>query len=1167
MHQVQVRSALVLSCLLTCGTTTDAQQVDFRNEATAAIRKAATYYREKVASHGGYVYHYTLDLQERWGEGKASASQIWVQPPGTPTVGLAFLRAYEATGDKVYLDAATDAAVAVVYGQLKSGGWTNSVDFDPNSDSTAEYRNGKGRGKNNSSLDDGQTESAIRLIIHVDKALDFKHEAIHESAQIALDSLLEAQFPNGGFPQVWTEPVEPQPIVKANYPEYDWRTEGRIKNYWDMYTLNDNVTGYVAATLCDAYWIYGDERYLQSLRKLGDFLLLAQMPEPQPGWAQQYNYKMQPIWARRFEPPGVSGDETQEVLDTLMKIASTTGEGKYLEPIPAALNWLERSRLSDGQIARYYELKTNRPLYMTRRGDEYSLTYDDSNLPDHYGWKTESRLDEIAKQYKAIVATNPPVLPKRNEVPTDREVQQVIASLDDQGRWVSTYRGERLVGQAKIVMDAPYLSSQVFSDNLALLSEYLLAPPPTASTKKLRKWSDRTGQFTVTAEFVEVRGANVHIRREDGKVLAVPIERLSESDQQFLATMISEKPSGPTLTLVQDGQPTSVIVTNGRPMEGQTVAAAELQEHLRLMSGATVPIFKENELPADAKDKVQILVGMSNLARQHGVDTSSFEPESFTVKTTDNALLLVGEDSGGSNPRTGSLWAVYDFLQDQLGCRWIWPGDIGRVVPRHETVRVSTLDIQETPVIKIRGFRPAAQEKHRLQYEKEGLGKYLEFGSTYDQISEDEAIWLRRMRMGRSFKLSYGHAFTDWWEKYKDETPEIFALQSNGKRGPRKASQPDFVKMCVSNPKLWEMQLAPIRKYASEGARGLWVNSCENDGSGGFCVCDRCRAWDADSSGASTSRPTVEDGSDVDGASDDAELPESLSDRYARWYNELARRAREIDPDSKVITYAYSRYRSPPTQVDRLESNIWVGYVGFNAYPRPEAYRKLSTDEWFGWSGRGATVFLRTNSLFYCGEGAPYVVTRQMAEDLQFQVKNGLRATDYDNLQGYWATTGPSYYVLARMLWDTDADPEVVVDEFYGSFGPANEIVKEYFDYWEQYTERLGNSAKYFDLTRADRLRAYPAIYNDAVVSKAKRILEKASRLLSQATPEERERFRNVELGLEHGVLLAQALRDGKTSNGAEGKKLLEFRRAIANRNVINVYWTTSKEMRYRVFE
>ncbi|QDT43552.1 hypothetical protein Pan241w_36540 [Gimesia alba] len=86
------------------------------------MRKASQFYRDKLALNGGYVYYDSLDLQQRWGEGKASPDQIWVQPPGTPTVGMAYLKAYQATGDQFYLDAATDAALALIYGQLKSGG-------------------------------------------------------------------------------------------------------------------------------------------------------------------------------------------------------------------------------------------------------------------------------------------------------------------------------------------------------------------------------------------------------------------------------------------------------------------------------------------------------------------------------------------------------------------------------------------------------------------------------------------------------------------------------------------------------------------------------------------------------------------------------------------------------------------------------------------------------------------------------------------------------------------------------------------------------------------------------------------------------------------------------------------------------------------------------------
>ena len=93
-----------------------------RADALAAMKKAATFYREKVAMRGGYVYYYSPDLRGRLAEGPATPTQNCVQPPATPTVGMAYLKAYEATRDKYYLDAATETAESLAYGQLKSGG-------------------------------------------------------------------------------------------------------------------------------------------------------------------------------------------------------------------------------------------------------------------------------------------------------------------------------------------------------------------------------------------------------------------------------------------------------------------------------------------------------------------------------------------------------------------------------------------------------------------------------------------------------------------------------------------------------------------------------------------------------------------------------------------------------------------------------------------------------------------------------------------------------------------------------------------------------------------------------------------------------------------------------------------------------------------------------------
>lgn len=444
-----------------------------REQAIAGMKRAAEFYRANAAAHGGYVYYTSLDLQQRWGEGKATPDQIFIQPPGTPSVGMAFLRAHATTGDKFYLDAAQAAAEALVYGQLQSGGWAQVIDFDPRGAKAGQYRNGKARGRNHSTFDDGISQSALRFLMHCDKALGFKHAAIHEASEFALKAVLAAQHPNGAFPQVWTGPAPQYRAVKASFPDYDWRTENRLKNYWDFPTLNDDLCTYVARMLEDGWTIYQDERCKAALAKLGDFLLLAQMAEPQPGWAQQYDFKARPIWARKFEPPALAGRESQDAIETLLQVHRLTGDAKYLEPIPRALAWLKRSRLPDGRLARYYELRTNQPLYMTA---DYQLTKSDADVPAHYGWKTEARIESL--ENALATAQSGKAKAPQPKVPTETQVRQILRDLDAQGRWVSTYAdGMKLVGQPKFAVGFQFLASEVFNRNMELLAAFVLAKP------------------------------------------------------------------------------------------------------------------------------------------------------------------------------------------------------------------------------------------------------------------------------------------------------------------------------------------------------------------------------------------------------------------------------------------------------------------------------------------------------------------------------------------------------------------------------------------------------------------------------------------------------------------------------------------------------------------
>src|SRR5687767_2515774 len=135
---------------------------------------------------------------------------------------MAFLAACDATGDKYFLEAARETAYGLIRGQLRSGGWTYSIDFAPAERKKVAYREGGGReGRNFSTLDDNTTQSALRFLATLDQRLDFKDTKIHEAVTFCIESLIAAQYPNGAWPQGYERAPDPEkfPVRRASYPE------------------------------------------------------------------------------------------------------------------------------------------------------------------------------------------------------------------------------------------------------------------------------------------------------------------------------------------------------------------------------------------------------------------------------------------------------------------------------------------------------------------------------------------------------------------------------------------------------------------------------------------------------------------------------------------------------------------------------------------------------------------------------------------------------------------------------------------------------------------------------------------------------------------------------------------------------------------------------------
>lgn len=180
--------------------------------------------------------------------------------------------------------------------------------------------------------------------------------------------------------------------------------------------------------------------------------------------------------------------------------------------------------------------------------------------------------------------------------------------------------------------------------------------------------------------------------------------------------------------------------------------------------------------------------------------------------------------------------------------------------------------------------------------------------------------------------------------------PEIFALQPDGTR----INTPERERLCVSNPTLWGLVAQDrIRRLRADPNLTAASISPNDGGANKFCCCERCRAWD--------SPQAQEIYQNNPGIAQERNIP--LTDRYFRFYNEVAQRVKRELPHRYLGCYAYSLYRTPPVTLEHLEDNLIVGYVGFSSYV-DDRVRESNREEWLRWNRLAKQLILRPNLLW-----------------------------------------------------------------------------------------------------------------------------------------------------------------------------------------------------------
>jgi hypothetical protein len=366
------------------------------------------------------------------------------------------------------------------------------------------------------------------------------------------------------------------------------------------------------------------------------------------------------------------------------------------------------------------------------------------------------------------------------------------------------------------------------------------------------------------------------------------------------------------------------------------------------------------------------------------VDVAALKPEERIVKGVGGDVYIAGGDRGadgkyrpgdtGGKACFGTLYAAYDFLEKEMGVRWIWPGELGEVVPKRAIPVIDGVERRGREPLVLRNFG-GEPDADRIPTGSRMLG-WNDIDNARKDV-ERRRVWLMRNRIGARRKFNGSHAFTDWWKRYGKDHPEYFNLLPNGKREPLKGDDKGRnVTLCVSQPKLWRQIVENWSKSGAVRPQPYYVpcvNVCEND-TPGMCVCANCRAWDApdprfaenDYWNGSGKCPLEKEGrfryladvqwGETGGSKVLLSLP-SVTDRYLKFYNAVLAEARKKVPDAVVYGYAYANYLSAPKET-KVSDGVIISFVPRMYFPYTKSESDYFRKHWMGWRNAGANQLI-----------------------------------------------------------------------------------------------------------------------------------------------------------------------------------------------------------------
>ncbi|MBQ6620507.1 MAG: DUF4838 domain-containing protein [Thermoguttaceae bacterium] len=505
--------------------------------------------------------------------------------------------------------------------------------------------------------------------------------------------------------------------------------------------------------------------------------------------------------------------------------------------------------------------------------------------------------------------------------------------------------------------------------------------------------------------------------------------------------LLTADESAETITLAENGVTPYVITLPENPSAVQKSAADELAKYLGEITGAEFPILPES---AAAPGTKQLAIGPSKitdaLLADQGGERDDYPYDAVRIVPCGESVVLTG------HPTRGMLYAVYTFLENDLGCRW-WTADES-TIPRDPSGVVRVTPVDYAPKLIYR----ESYYKGLIGPENADFALKMKCNGNSCEIPD---------RFGGHHRYQFtGHSYYTLIppDKYFIDHPEWFSeIDGVRKIGPRAKLSGELIEklspqqisvdgtqLCLTN----EEMIREMAKNAIEVLRtnpnATIISISQNDWYG-CCTCEQCRAVDRrEGSHAGT---------------------------MIRFINRMAEEIEKVYPDIYVDTLAYQYSRKPP-KLTRARDNVIVRLCSIEcsfAQPLSGPQNSPFADDLKGWTEKAPNLFVWDYVTNFMNYLLPHPNYRVWKENINYYIDRhtiGLFEQGvYDLPRGDFVELRA--WVLAKLLWNPKEDQQGLIDEFVAGYY-APQLVPIYREYFNLLSDACEKSGAFLNIFRAN---------------------------------------------------------------------------------------------------